>query len=81
MSRRHRDISHVKLENVKVVIKLAGQITDYMIKDSNYIKEMYLAVRQEIDTSLRILLSKGHFSKQNVVNSILGIKRSVQSEP
>jgi hypothetical protein len=52
-----------------------------MIKDSNDIKEMYLAVPQEVDMSLHILLSKGHFSKQNVVNSILGIKRSVQSEP
>ena len=40
MSRKHRDISHVKLENFKFVIKLARQITDYMIKDSNDIKEM-----------------------------------------
>ena len=63
MSRRHRDISHVKLENVKVVIKLARQITDYMIKDSNDIKELYLEVPQEIDMSLHLLLPKGHFSK------------------
>jgi hypothetical protein len=40
MPRRHRDISHVKLENVKVVIKLARQIIDYMIKNRNDIKEM-----------------------------------------
>ncbi len=40
MSRKQRDISHVKLENVKVVIKLARRITDYMIKDCSDIKEI-----------------------------------------
>jgi hypothetical protein len=37
---RHRGISYVKLEIFKFVIKLAGQITDNMIKDGSNIGEM-----------------------------------------
>jgi len=36
----HRDFSCVKLENLKFVRKLAGQITDDMIKDGNDVKLM-----------------------------------------
>ena len=49
-------ISAAKLKNFKFVIKLAGQITDNMIKEGDYINGMQLAVRQAVDTSLHIFM-------------------------
>ena len=49
-------ISDAKLKYFKFVIKLAGQITDNMIKEGDYINGMQLAVRQAVDTSLHIFM-------------------------
>jgi hypothetical protein len=75
-------ISDAKLKNFKFVIKLAGHIADNMIKDGSYISGMQLAVRQDVDTSLRIFMFNKVFeTSRRLCGCLVGSCFAVAEEP